>query len=181
MATTTHELEIKLRVDNADAARRLIADPGATPLRPRRLQRDFLLDTADGSFRSRRSLLRVRIEPEGATLTFKGPPQPSPMKLREEIETRIADGPAQLRVLEAIGFGVWFRDEKYREEFAALGVIVAVDETPLGAFIEIEGGHDGITAMARALGLVDYVLDSYRGLYAQWCATRGTEPANMLF
>ena len=128
-------------------------------------------------------MLRVRIEPETATLTFKGPSQPSPMKLREEIESRIADGAAHLRMLEALGYSVWFRYEKYREEFTAPDVIVAVDETPVGAFIEIEGGHDGITAMARALGHgpADYVLESYRGLYAQWCATRGIEPADMLF
>jgi adenylate cyclase, class 2 len=183
MPATTHELEIKLRADDADAARQLVAAAGAAPFRPRRLQRDFLLDTADGSLRSRRSVLRVRIEPEGAMITFKGPPQPSTMKLREEIETRVADGPAQLRILEAIGFGVWFRYEKYREEFAGPDVIIAVDETPVGVFIEIEGGHDGITAMARALGCepVDYVLESYRELYAQWCAARGIEPADMLF
>lgn len=183
MTERTHELEVKLRVADTTDARRRIASTGATLLRPRRLQRDFLLDADNGSLRSRRSVLRVRIEPGGATLTFKGPPQPSTMKLREEIEAGAHDGDQLLRVLEAIGYTVWFRYEKYREEFAAAGVIVAVDETPVGSFVEIEGDHDGIASMARMLGHgpEDYVLESYRGLYTQWCAERGVMPSDMLF
>ena len=62
---------------------------------------------------------------------------------------------------------MWFRYQKYREEFALDDVIVAVDETPVGTFVEIEGGDAGIAEMAEALGRgpADYLLDSYRRLY----------------
>jgi len=55
------------------------------------------------------------------------------------------------------------------QEFSHEDVTVAIDETPVGVFIEIEGSEEGITTMAEALGRgpSDYILDSYRGLFLQ--------------
>ena len=47
------------------------------------------------------------------------------MKLREELETVVGDGLLLLRVLDQLGFRVWFRYQKYREEFAHEDVTVA--------------------------------------------------------
>ena len=116
---------------------------GATPLLGRRLQEDALLDTEDESLRRRRCVLRIRLENGNSRITFKGPVQPSEMKLREEFETIVGDGGLLLRVFEELGFHVWFRYEKYREEFCHEEVIVAVDETPVGVFVEIEGQRAG--------------------------------------
>ena len=74
------------------------------------------------------------------------------MKIREELETVVGDGDVVLRVLEELGLQVWFRYEKYREEFAHEDVIVAIDETPVGVFVEIEGSEAGIASMAQTLG-----------------------------
>jgi adenylate cyclase class 2 len=181
--TATLEREIKLRFDDADTARAAVLAAGATPLRARRLQEDCLVDTADEMLRQRRSVLRVRMETGRAFLTFKGPVQTSPLKVREELETMVGDGPLLVRLLEELGLHVWFRYEKYREEFALNDVIVAVDETPLGTFVEIEGGSDGIAALAGALGRrpADYLLDSYRSLFVQHCQQRGIAVTDMLF
>ena len=177
------EREIKLRFDSPEAARAAVVATGAEPVRGRRLQEDCLLDTADELLRRRRSVLRVRVESGRSLLTFKGPVHPSVMKLREEFETFVGDGPALLRVLEELGFRVWFRYEKYREEFALDDVIVAIDETPVGTFVEIEGGDRGITVMAEALGRGpgDYLLDSYRRLFIRHCEQRGVPVTDMLF
>ena len=181
--TATLEREIKLRFDNADAARKAVAATGAVPIRGRRLQEDCLLDTADEALHHRRCVLRVRMESGKSLVTFKGPVQPSEMRLREELETIVGDGPLLLRVLEELGFCVWFRYEKYREEFVLDDVIVAVDETPLGTFVEIEGGARGIAEMAVALGRgpSDYVLDSYRGLFCAHRRRLGLPATHMLF
>lgn len=180
---TTLEREIKLRFDSAEAARAAVLAAGATPVRARRLQEDCLLDTADDLLRRLRSVLRVRMESGKSLLTFKGPVQTSIVKLRQELETVIGDGPLLVRILEELGFHVWFRYQKYREEFALGDVIVAVDETPVGVFVEIEGGEGGIAEMARALGRgpADYLLDSYRGLFVSHCEQRGLPPTDMLF
>src|SRR5436190_321335 len=181
--SATLEREIKLRFGSADAARSAVLATGAVPIRGRRLQEDCLLDTADETLHHRRCVFRVRMESGKSLVTFKGPVQPSDMRLREELETIVGDGPLLLRILEELGFRVWFRYEKYREEFVLDDVIVAVDETPLGTFVEIEGGDRGIADMTYALGRSpsDYLLDSYRGLFCQHCRQRGLPITDMLF
>ena len=75
------------------------------PARARRLQEDCLLDTTDETLHHCRSVLRVRMESGKSLLTFKGPVQPSNMKLREELETVVGDGPLLLRILEELADG----------------------------------------------------------------------------
>jgi adenylate cyclase class 2 len=181
--TATLEREIKLRFNTADAARAAILAAGGTPLRGRRLQEDCLLDTNDEQLRRRRAALRIRMESGKSFVTFKGPVQPSIARVREELETLVTDGMLLVKIFEQLGYHVWFRYEKYREEFAVDDVIVAIDETPVGTFVEIEGGDRGIAETAEALGRgpSDYLLDSYRRLYIKDCEARGVTVGDMLF
>jgi len=125
----------------------------------------------------------VRVDGGRSLLTFKGPVQPALVKVREELETVVSDGHLLLRVLEELGYHVWFRYQKYREEFAMDDCIVAIDETPVGVFVEIEGGEQGIARVAQALGRApaDYVIESYRGLFVEFCQQRGLAARDMLF
>jgi adenylate cyclase class 2 len=179
----TLEQGIKLRFTSVAEARGAVVAAGATPVRGRRLQEDCLLDTADEMLRRRRSVLRVRMESGKSLLTFKGPVQQPMTKLRDELETVVGDGPVLLKMLEDLGFRVWFRYQKYREEFAMGDVIVAVDETPVGTFVEIGGGDRGIAAMAAALGRgpADYVRDSYRAMFREHCVRHSMPTTDMLF
>jgi adenylate cyclase class 2 len=128
-------------------------------------------------------VLRVRVENGKSRLTFKGPVQPSLMKLREEQETLVGDGEVLLNIFAELGLHVWFRYEKYREEFSHEDVIVAIDETPVGVFVEIEGGEQGIEAMAALLGRTraDYIVDSYRSLFLQHREALGLTSSDMVF
>lgn len=177
------EREIKLRFSSLDEARAQVVATGATPLRGRRLQEDALLDTAGQELHGRHCVLRIRTESGQNRLTFKGPVQPGRMKVREEIETSVGDADAVLRVLEALGYRPWFRYQKYREEYAFDDVIIAIDETPVGIYVELEGGEGGIGHMAQALGRseADFVRESYRMLYLQDCQARGQTPGDMVF
>lgn len=177
------EREIKLSFDSPDQARAAITAAGASLLHARRLQEDALLDTKNQDLRERRCVLRVRTEWGKSLLTFKGPVQPSSMKLREEHETGVVDGDVLLRVLEELGLCVWFRYEKYREEYRAEGVTIALDETPVGTFVELEGSEPGILAMTQALGRTteDFILESYRALFVKQRRAAGLADADMLF
>ncbi len=183
MATTMIEREIKLQFASVEEARAAVTAAGCTPLLGRRLQEDALLDNEDEMLRRRRCVLRVRVENGKSRVTFKGPVQPSLMKVREEQETLVGNGEVLLRVFEELGLHVWFRYEKYREEFSHEDVTVAIDETPVGVFVEIEGAEHGIASMAEALGRGpgDYLVDSYRSLFLQRRDAFGISGPDMLF
>lgn len=183
MAPTPLEREIKLRYPSASAAREALVRLGAVPLHGRRLQADALLDTPDGALGARGSTLRIRSESGTSRLTFKGPVQPGAMKVREELETPVGDGAVLFRVFTELGLRVGFRYEKYREEFSHGDLVVAIDETPIGIFIEIEGSAAAIEAAAGALGHAarDYIRDSYRGLFVQHREALGLPDDDMVF
>ena len=105
------------------------------------------------------------------------------MKVREELESAVADGAIVLAVLERLGLEIWFRYEKDREEYACEGAIVALDDTPVGTFVEVEGEASVIVEMTTRLGRSpdDYIADSYRSLFTQYCRHHGIERTHMLF
>jgi adenylate cyclase class 2 len=177
------EREIKLQFASAGEARGAVLRIGASSLRPRRLQEDCLLDTPDMALQRQGLALRLRSEEDESRVTFKGAVQAAAMKVREEIETTVGDGALALQLFDRLGYRPCFRSQKYREEFAKDGCILAIDETPVGTFVEIEGGEDAITAVAGALGRgpADYILASYRGLYVDECRRRGITPGHMVF
>jgi adenylate cyclase class 2 len=177
------EVEIKLRFESAADARRAIEALGAAPYTARRLQDDALLDTDEGSLQARGCALRVRRDGREARITFKGPVVPGVMKAREEIETTVGDGEALLRILGELGLSPRFRYQKYREEFRLGDLVVALDETPVGVFVELEGQESEITAAAARLGRTpeDYVRASYRSLFLEHREAHGLTTSDMLF
>ena len=183
MSATPVEREIKLKFGSAEEARTAVLEAGCSPLLGRRLQEDALLDNSEEELRRRRCVLRVRVENGKSRVTFKGPVQPSVVKVREEHETLIGDGEVLLTIFGELGLHIWFRYEKYREEFSHEDVIVAIDETPVGVFVEIEGSEGGIESMAAALGRgrADYILDSYRSLFLQHRDALGMTGSDMVF
>ena len=145
------EREIKLRFDDAPDARAAVLAAGATPVHGRRFQDDALFDTeGDESWSAAAARCGCAARARGASSRSRGPSQPGPMKLREELETVVADGAVLHQVLERLGLHVWFRYQKYREEFAREDVVIAIDETPIGTFVEIEGTEPASRRRRRA-------------------------------
>ncbi len=127
----------------------------------------MLVDTADRRLLAAGTALRVRSDGGRAYLTYKGPLLPGPLKARQEIETDAGSSDDLLAILAAVGFTPVFRYEKFREEYCAEGAVVAVDETPIGVFVELEGDPAAIHALAARLGCgpADFVTASYRTLF----------------
>ena len=174
------EQEIKLAFASVEEARAALVAAGAEAFAARRLQDDRLYDTADQMLFKQQSMLRLRREDTCTVMTFKGPVQPGVVKTREEIETGVDAADAMELMLARLGFAPWFRYQKYREEFRAGGAIAAIDDTPAGVFVEIEGAEEAILALASRLGRGrgEFILDSYRGL---WLKARGTDAGDMVF
>ncbi len=185
MAQGNHEVEIKLRVETAPQARRLIRRNGFRRIRARVFEANIVYDTPDLSLRSSKQLLRIRTAGRTTTLTFKGAPLAARHKKREEIELTLSNAAAMDVIFGRLGYSPAFRYEKYRTEFQRPGEpgIVTLDETPIGVFLELEGPPRWIDRTARTLGFKrsDYITLSYGSLYIESCKARGVTPAEMVF
>jgi len=161
------EREVKLSFDSPDQARAAVIAARATLIRSRRLQHDVLFDTADQQLARAGCALRIRFEDEAGVLTFKGPVVPGSMKVREEHETKVDDPSALRRVLEGMGYRACFTYEKFREEYALPELVAAIDETPVGTYVELEGSEPAILAATQLMERTpaDFVLASYRTLF----------------
>jgi adenylate cyclase, class 2 len=178
------EIEVKLPVATAAAARRQLRAKGFRVTKPRVFEANDVFDTPELRLRNSGSLLRVRQVKNEAKLTYKAPPQNGKHKTREELEVTADSAQMLSAILARLGFQRVFRYEKYRTEFGRGRTgVVTLDETPIGCYMELEGPPDWIDRTARLLGFTesDYITLSYGRLYLDWCAQRGLDPADMVF
>ncbi len=185
------ETEIKVRLTDIELVRRRLSSKECRLLSDRHFEDNYLLDFPDGRMNARLSLLRVRLAQGRAWVTYKGPPKAEGIfKTREELEMSVEDGSTAMRILENLEMRVWFRYQKYRQEFAfsAPGtaeeaVRVALDETPVGNYAEFEGSESGIRVAASAMGFEEssFLRGSYYSLYLHYCEERGEPPGHMVF
>jgi adenylate cyclase, class 2 len=151
------------------------------------------------SKKSRMAKLEQRI-----VLTFKTPPDElnskegarevlpahGRYKVREEVELIVSDSGAMRKIFEGLGLKGWFRYEKYRTTYElparhkwAQGLLIEVDEVPIGTFVELEGPPAAIDHAAKELGYSakDYITKNYLVLYLEECRAKGHPPGEMLF
>ncbi len=111
-------------------------------------------------------------------------------KVREEVEASLSDPEGLRLILERLGLRGWFRYEKYRTSFHppasqrwAAGLQIELDETPIGAFLELEGPPEAIDQAAKLLGYgpADYITRGYLALYLDQCRKQGKPAGDMLF
>jgi adenylate cyclase class 2 len=111
-------------------------------------------------------------------------------KVRDEIEAQVTESGNLIKIFEGLGMRGWFRYEKYRTTYQlpaakswARGLLIEIDETPIGTFVELEGPPAAIDRAATELGNSkrDYIVTNYLALYAEDCRRKGLQPQNMLF
>ena len=192
-ATPTNlEVEIKLPVRDAREVVQTLRRLGARR-RERVLEQNTLYDTPASDYRRSGRLLRLRTEQAAtgrvrALLTAEAPPRTGRRKVdrykeRLERETAVSHPRRTDRLLRSIGLRPSFRYEKYRTPFELPHLHIALDETPVGVFLELEGRPAVIDRVARALGFKpnDYFRGTYWDLYASDCRRNGRKPRHMLF
>src|SRR5687767_4262931 len=106
------ETEVKIRIADSQTAQQLLERAGLQILAPRVFERNVIYDTADGTLRRQRSVLRLRRSGTTALLTFKGPATENRFKSREEIETRMSSHEAGEEILRRLGYLPVFIYEK---------------------------------------------------------------------
>ena len=133
-----------------------------------------------GKVRSKRRHSADSTSPQPALMTYKGPAKKGESrslrgqryKIREEHEVRVEDAEALARVFEGMGLRPCFRYEKYRSTYrlpGLPGLVVELDETTIGDFLELEGGRPQIDRCAALLGFrpTDYIAKSYGALFIE--------------
>jgi adenylate cyclase class 2 len=181
---TREEREIKIPVRDLSKYRDTLVASGATPVSEPHLERNALFDDADGRLFAAGKALRVRHARGRGILTFKGKASfDGAVKHREELEVEISDPGLLETILGRLGFAPQFRYEKRREEYRWKDCVFALDETPIGSFIEIEGESGPIGEALSTLGLSaeDAVRSSYAGLYRSAREKDPRLPPDMVF
>ena len=186
------ETEVKLRIEDLVALRRRLRELGFRPIHRRSLEDNVLFDTAQHRLDKARCLLRLRHYGSCGMVTYKGAPTPNRFfKSRPEMESEVTNPEGIRAVFEALGLRPVFRYQKFRTQYVKneevgrrrWAVEAAMDETPIGNFLELEGGCAAIDRVARQLGYsrADYCTASYRTLYLEDCRRRKIQPGDMVF
>ncbi len=160
------EVEVKYRLtDTAALVERLLA-LGAHARIPVE-QCDLYFSHPSRDFAKTDEALRVRSVGGACVATYKGPKLDATTKTRREIETPLADAPAFVQMLEALGFQrvatVTKRRQPFSLEWESQVLEIAIDDVEdLGAFVEVEAlaepegldaARERVIAAAAELGL----------------------------
>ena len=181
------ETEVKFRIEDIRALEEKLCGLGFRVVTPRTFERNTLYDTPDRRLRARTAILRIRKYGDRWVLTYKCLPQDydpnARHKRRIETETEIADGDALGTVFAQLGYEPVFVYEKWRAEYADATGHCVLDETPIGAFAELEGPGEWIDDISRRLGLDPSALMtlSYGRLFENWCSETRSTARDMTF
>lgn len=178
------EIEVKIRIDEPERLLSRLESLGAACFRDRHLEDNLLYDYPDLMLAKRGCLLRLRRRPGEAVLTFKGKARVERgAKVRLEREVKIGDPDTLAAILEGVGFKRAYRYQKYRTEFEFRGLKIAVDELPIGNFIELEGDQERIGEVGQLLGFQpgNFLTVSYRDLHREHAERIGEAMGDLLF
>lgn len=165
---TREEIEVKLPAGDLAAVRAKLTGAGATLRAPKHDESNDLFDDAERKLSGSGRTVRLRRAAGHVILTYKGSSRfEGGARIREEREVEVSDAGEAAAILKGLGLERRFRYEKRREEWDCAGCIVALDETPIGDFVEIEGDPLAIRKLIAELTLdpAEAIPYSYAELY----------------
>ena len=180
------EIEVKLAAKDLGALRETLRSQGARLLAGAHEEVNDLYDYDDASrslFAGGRTI-RLRAAAGKFILTYKGKARfQNGVKTREEREVEVSDGVEAEGILAGLGLSRRFRYEKRREEWSFLDCAVALDQTPIGDFVEVEGDPASIRKAFVRLGLDfgEAIPYSYAELYQRRRKEQPSLPPDMIW
>ena len=170
------ETELKVRVcrEDLDRIRTRLRKFHSHCLSEGREEANLLFDFPDQRLKRSGCALRLRTYGDEAFLTFKGKIlDNSVLKRREELEAPVGEPGAMRDVLEALGLQLCFEYSKFREthrlDVNGQQILVCLDQTPVGTFVEIEGPEKEIQDLAKKFGWQpdSFIRKTYVELYQE--------------
>lgn len=175
---------MKFRVADLDVVRSRLAALGARAVSPLEFEDNWVLDDPAGGLARTGQILRVRSYGATGRITFKGPAIIAEgVKSRPEHEVEIDDPQRALALLAGLGFFPVRRYQKRRELWRSGAVEVALDVTPMGEFVELEGPRAELARFAVDLGFDPgaALAGTYLGLWAEYRKAHPGAPEDMTF
>jgi adenylate cyclase class 2 len=147
------EIEVKFYLHDPKSIRQRIIDLNAR-CHGRFFETNLRFDDPRNSLINNNALLRLRKDKK-TTLTYKtNPPEDNTeFKIFNELEVNVSDFTTMIQILEALGFHVAQKYEKWREKFTLGDTHFCLDTMPFGDTIEIEGQKREIRHFSDRLGL----------------------------
>ena len=164
------EVEIKFRIADLKKIIQALKHAGFKQVTRSTHEMNSLYDLPGQKLRKRGELLRLRKYGPTWVLTHKAKGKSGRHKVRTELETRVDNGPQMDAILHALGYAPTFCYEKFRAEWSDGAGHVALDQTPIGTFGELEGPPRWIDRTARTLAIApnDYITQTYADLFFTW-------------
>lgn len=162
------EVEVKVPAPDLGQVRERLRESGALQRGPEHEESNALYDDAERRLSGSGRTVRLRRAAGRTILTYKGPVRfEGGAKVREEREVDVSDPGEAAAILAGLGLQPRFRYDKRREEWDCEGCVVALDTTPIGTFVEIEGDPPAIRKLMVRLGLdlTEAIPYSYAELY----------------
>jgi adenylate cyclase class 2 len=152
------EVEVKSIVDDVERCRAAVEAAGATLVFSGLLE-DRRYDTPDLALVAGDQVLRVRVYRDAhstrAEFGWKGPTRREDgYKLREEMETKVADGEALAAILGALGYVVTIAIDREIVQYDLDGTMIRFERYPrMDKLVEVEGTREQIERAIAVLGL----------------------------
>jgi len=179
--TVPEEWELKFSCPSLEDLRERLREKDAERLAAANAEDNWIYDHK-GKLKDSQRLLRLRIDRQGAHLTFKGAPRfEGGVKVRVEHETEVDNADQIHAILENLGYQVVHRYQKKREEWHLGGVTVALDHTPIGDFVEFEGVAADTVARRFGFDLDKSERQTYVELYESYRKKNPDAPPDMVF
>ncbi|MCX6055834.1 MAG: class IV adenylate cyclase [Chloroflexi bacterium] len=162
------EVEVKFLLSDFRSYENKVRSIGAVLVQPRTHELNYRFDTADLRLTHNHQVLRLR-QDNATILTYKGPAQSDRIvSIRPEIEIEVNDFQSAKELLEALGYDLQVKYEKWRTVYRIEDLELTIDEMPFGNFTEIEGGDPAALhrmASILALNWSARIMDSYLLLF----------------
>ncbi|MBI9043157.1 MAG: class IV adenylate cyclase [Anaerolineaceae bacterium] len=139
MRDIDREIEAKFYIQDLNAFEDRLLALGSHLLLKRVHETNLRFDTAQKDLSRNRQVMRLRKDTK-YWMTYKAPvTEGKDTIIRQEIEFEVSDFKAARQFIEALGYELFVKYEKFRTTYEFYNVLVTLDEMPYGNFIEIEG------------------------------------------
>jgi len=181
MSSAATERELKFAGADHSALRERLTELEAESQGSPALEDNWLLESTERPLTEGHTL-RLRVDRRGAQLTLNGPSSfEERVKVSQELNIGVSDVEQTLALLAKLGFEPAHRYQKYCEEWHLGSVVIALDHTPIGDFVDFAGAGCERVAKRCGLDLSTAERRHYLRLYRDYRANNPQALPDMVF